>query len=479
MKTPVLCASLALLFLGCGCEENVYKLHMKLKGDVLERRLVCWREDPGAEGSPVKKFPVEDLTRIAEAYGVPVPEPTARKYAFSGTFTQSTPDDIGGTGFFRQITTTMGSVSHYSERFGGDDDLAAKRERSLSAVDRLVDLFVGYLETVLADEEGWPDIRAFMTGPLRHDLKNLGLYVSLPSVGMGSEEAAGKIEEDEREKPQDVVLLMRALHYLAERDYIRLDELPHSLLEWANSPDEGNELNMFLSIVLSKALTRKTTLAANDPVVTELKRLIGSKSLESALVAYAATTETWEKRLRAWEEERKADPDLRPPEPEELLNDTVEELIMAVMDEEEHRVIAHLDCPTMPEFTNGEWSEQERRVVWSDSVRTRSTLPTFFYASWTTPDEQFQTAHLGGVVLTADGLAQYVVWHDALDADKAGEWDTFLAGLEPDGQLRGKIETFLFSDGRGGEGSQEERLKRSLVNPVRSVLLDALEPTAP
>ena len=48
------------------------------------------------------------------------------------------------------------------------------------------------------------------------------------------------------------------------------------------------------------------------------------------------------------------------------------------------------------------------------------------------------------MALTGDALNQYCLWRASLDAGQGGEWDAFLAGLQPGAGLLKQIDAFRF-----------------------------------
>jgi len=50
------------------------------------------------------------------------------------------------------------------------------------------------------------------------------------------------------------------------------------------------------------------------------------------------------------------------------------------------------------------------------------------------------------VILKGNELLQYSLWRNGLDAHRSKEWDTLIAGLQPDNQAWGKLASFQFSD---------------------------------
>jgi len=49
------------------------------------------------------------------------------------------------------------------------------------------------------------------------------------------------------------------------------------------------------------------------------------------------------------------------------------------------------------------------------------------------------------VALTGDDLTEYCLWRSCQDAQRSGEWDSFLAGLKPGAGLMASLDSFRFS----------------------------------
>jgi len=71
-------------------------------------------------------------------------------------------------------------------------------------------------------------------------------------------------------------------------------------------------------------------------------------------------------------------------------------------------------------------------------------LPTFFYASWSEPNREYQQEHFGRVVLSDEDLAQYCIWRENLDEGSGKEWDSFILSLNPAEDMEGRLKAFRF-----------------------------------
>jgi len=102
-----------------------------------------------------------------------------------------------------------------------------------------------------------------------------------------------------------------------------------------------------------------------------------------------------------------------------------------------------------PNYCNGRWDESARKVLWDTSIGDRTktnALPFTCYASWGQANETFQTEHFGKIALTGDGLIKYCLWRGGQSLQQGGEWDAFLAGLQPGPELAKRLDAFRFSN---------------------------------
>jgi hypothetical protein len=165
-------AVLACLVLAGCSSPTVYQLAVSPDGVAMRRELMV-----------VNGGELEDM--LGTIFPVPVIKDGVSRY--SGSF-DTVPADIGGSGTWQRVTSPMGSVYIYAERFRGDDDLVGQIEARLRATDGMADLLIAWFESELSGDPGWPVLRAFMDTQLRHDMKNLSLYIlELDRQGQGTE----------------------------------------------------------------------------------------------------------------------------------------------------------------------------------------------------------------------------------------------------------------------------------------------------
>jgi hypothetical protein len=109
-----------------------------------------------------------------------------------------------------------------------------------------------------------------------------------------------------------------------------------------------------------------------------------------------------------------------------------------------------LSCPLEPFRTNGTWSADDGHVVWERQLQEiddvpQQSLPAMLFAFWSVPDDDFQTARFGRVVLSDQELADYCQWHSQLSPSQAEQWDALIAALKPGPSAAEWIEDFRFT----------------------------------
>ena len=454
-------AAAAIVLLCAGCSANRYEMEMSVEGDVLHRRLVCWREAGHEDPPKLEEMPDGELERIASAYGMEPPENSEQKFEFSGSFAGSMPDDIGGAGRLTTYESDMGQTWIYVERFRGEDKLTVTWEAQQEAVDELAEALITWIDAELEDSPDLDAARAFVQGPLRTDLENIVAYVWLGS-------AVGETSQDESPR-FGFELLVRLTQFLFERGYFAPTELPE-FFEVVESPD-GTELLAFVR----KALQSKL---GPDVAVDDWKFLQDAESLKQSINDGLQDFAPFEAHRDAWLQENPEDDAESAPEPADYLSDTVQRAI-GLNEHPFDSLTVTLHCPVRPYRTNGHWSDDESTVGWEAQITPHEAespqrvLPAVLFALWSVPDIEVQTARLGRVALVDEKLARYAMWYSTLPPREVAEWDAFVSDLQPTGDLQTEIENFRFtSDPPEDPDGNTTRLVRSKQG--RELLLSGL-----
>jgi hypothetical protein len=415
------------LFVAAGCEANHYELEMSVDGPTLDRKLTCWRQHGSDEDRQFLDMPEPELQRIATAYGVAAPPTAKREFEFSGRFEGTTPNDVGGAGALTLRSSSLGNSWAYVERFRGNDDLAATEAERRAALDDLIRVLTDWLHAELGDGGEFEQVRRLLDVTLRHDLENITEYSSIAAV----------MEEVTGDSQHGFEISLRITQYAAERGYFGLEEIPTVMQSLRNVDGPGTL--QFVRSILAAKLGREelgeswSFLSTDDRVQESINRTLQEHPL---YVKY---------RIRA----ARANPEAAPPPPTELLASlafTASGLRWGGFDG--LNVILH--CPAEPYRTNGQWSPDDTQVLWDRRLQEiddhpQQSLPAILFAFWSVPDDDFQTARFGRVILRDQALAEYCHWHAELSPSQAEQWDALIASLNPGPAAAEWIEDFRFA----------------------------------
>lgn len=404
--TQLVILVVCLSIVGCG-RPTIYRVSMTPEGEGVRRELTVVNGDE-----------LEPMLRKIYA-NVPVDEWDEPRY--KGVF-HLLPEDVGGSGTWLKISSPMGQVYGYAERFRGDDDLVGQVEARLLATDRMADLLIAWFELELEDDPAWATLRAFMDTQMRHDMKNMSLYLL-------ELERAGQTEEQ-----WFSAYVARVGQYLIDRGYLEAGDLGAMLRMFSPSSDGPDDL-------LERMVAVRMGLADGEEVPASLGFL---KWKEGEI------TDSWEgfidspacaEIVNGWGE-LEADEQI---EPGDIEGTVVFVFLSAIGTEFElfrspDEVHMKLSCPVEPIVTNGEWYAEAGEVYWDGHIRERFGLPLFYYAFWGEADEVYQTGHFGEVLFDGERMAQMVLWYTGLSAEDQQRWDVFVESLDPSSLLEDQVD---------------------------------------
>ena len=66
------------------------------------------------------------------------------------------------------------------------------------------------------------------------------------------------------------------------------------------------------------------------------------------------------------------------------------------------------------------------------------------YAIIGQPNDAFQEEHFGRAIVMDERLVRYALWYKGLTNEQKGEWDSFLAALDPQEEIQSRVESFRF-----------------------------------
>ena len=205
-----------------GCPHNEYIVELKPQGNSIERTLVFFCADGMNTNTGVpnyQSFGTAELAAIIALYPANGFSNDGKRYVVRGEFTNQLPADVGGAGFYTNLTTSLGSVGFYVERFRGNDDLAGMTQRRIKSAERFTDLVAGWSQMELGREPGFDKLHQFLDVDFRRDLKNFGIYWWEGQLASGY-----KTNADEE-------FAVRFGQYLWERGYFKIGEIPSLLGE--------------------------------------------------------------------------------------------------------------------------------------------------------------------------------------------------------------------------------------------------------
>ncbi len=427
-----------LMLIIASCEEYKYTIEMKSCEKGVERKLTL-----------SDNLPEDQKEAIAKLY-----EKRIAPNIFQDVFDMNLPNDVGGAGFYTTFNTDMGKATIYSERFRGNDDLNDTLDKAQLQIDRIVDLLIGWLEHELGDEPDFVHLKAFCDKNLRQDLKNLAIYYWLSDIMKGSKSDGS----DE--------ISIRMIQYFVERGYFNPKEAIF-LLGDSSELTEETAYHLVHSFIVDKMGYSDPNIAAEH-----LKFLSDEEHAEKSIEQYIRTTDFFTK---AWKEKKlkENDPNAAPPETGEVLVSVLEGTWFDLdFFAPKHTVEVKLACTNEPFYTNGKWDEQASQIVWHNEIAGDMKLPTFFYASWSEPNMEFQQKRFGQVVLSDENLAQYCLWRENLNEGKIKEWDSFILSLNPGEDLQGRLSAFRFASDRQKDPNEQ---KSDLAKEPRELISAGLK----
>jgi hypothetical protein len=434
-KSMLAClVTLTVLAAGCG-PYNHYEVTMTPHGGVIERKLLFYRWNPGSfpgdKGPGYIHFDSDELKAIAALYPKTGLTSDGDQHTVRAEFTCALPGDIGGTGWYVNLSTSLGDAGFYVERSRGSDDLVAVQEKKLQAADQLTDLVIGWSKTQFKSEPGFKKLHQFLDRDFRHDLKNLSLYL-WRGGGFNFGEPNKELNE----------VLGRFLQYLIERGYVKIEELPRLIPEWGADDDAAAYL------LLQRLIAEKLGITAEQPMPQSLAFMADLEAVENSWTNYLAGTKSYRAKLRSFKKANKTNTLLRKPDPSDMTEDLFNTLIETGSVGGPDRFIVRLVLSSEPLTTNGKWDETLKQVIWESGLAQKdhiSSWPVFCYANWVVPREDFQKDHLGSVSLIGEDLLNYCFWRLRLEKKNAVEWEQFLTNFKPGADAKEKLNNFRFA----------------------------------
>ena len=470
-----------------GCPHNQYSVELTPRGPLMERKLTFYREDgTDTNGLPnYQLFPRDELATIGRFYKPGAITRKGERRTVVGRFASAMPGDVGGAGSYLNLSNSLGNAAIYAERFRGDDDLTARMEKRSRAADQLTDLIIGWSERELGHEQNFRRLRHFLDSDFRRDVKNLSFYTWMLQASAAAK--GGAMEE----------FPLRFGQYLVERGYLKVEDSPDIF------PGAADDSPQRLMVLIQRLVAAKLGITRSEPMPPGLAMLADSDAAWKSWVGYLRTTPVYRARLRHWQKEkvlwgmrvaqqevadflksrgqtnslshRSAAP--AKPDPSDVAAELTLELLenqFLNMATEDH-LLVRLSLRSAPTHSNGKWDEAGKQVLWESDLEERTNavrLPMFCYASWSEPDDRFQGAHFGSVILRGEELIQYCLWRSSLNSAQAAEWDVLLSEPRPVADWTNRLAAFRFSSESGKP--QNSQPSASLADLPRELIQKGL-----
>ena len=444
MKLCIWWATFVLAAVIAGCDYDEYEIELTPRGNRIERKLSAWHVSYRDKEETRTRLSDEKLAALDGLYEKRLTKPDQTVQTFIATFSSRMPKDVGGAGYYLRYESSLGYACVYSERFRGNDDLFSAVERVESAADKLTDILIGWFEAEMGKDRRFAHLKEFIDQQFRRDLKNAGLYPWTLSIA---------------EKPNDE-LLVRLVHYFAEREYFPPEDIPallRAIEPFRQHEEEGQGGPSYPAAMarLRRLVADRMGVPAGQPIPESLAFLADAPKAMESLSRYIRTTEEFQQAMAEWRKQVEATPDDKrdekpaPPEPLNIPSEAAGNLTAFELRlwSREDTVRVRLATPVEPCVTNGEWDHESKRTQWrgdlEDPDKSNMRLPTLFYAAWAVPDEAAQKRHFGEVLVEGQKLLEHCLWHEGLSRQEARQWDAMIDTLRPK-NMEVKLRAFRF-----------------------------------
>ncbi|MEZ5940341.1 MAG: hypothetical protein R3C18_03045 [Planctomycetaceae bacterium] len=430
-----LCLCVAGVISGCTRQEYVVEMEISEDGTASRNVVVTL----ASEGKGISK---EERELIAGLYAGGKNDSDDKSIDVTASFKGNLPGDVGGSGRVVRYETSLGSVVQYRERFRSTHDFESLINKRLDAVDELCEFLADWGEAEAKDEQTRSDVRDFLTGQVRADLRNLALYVLFAQArGTGDKEFMNSEE-----------FPARVLFFLSEHGYMTNEFLPH-LNRGAGESSDGIKLVADI-LSLKYQVTHGRLLADDLPVLRT------AQDAEVSLRQFAAKTPNVAK--------------LAEGDPLEGMGKLMMRTIGAPMSDHDELTV-FVKSESKPIETNGDWDEKSGEVSWEHLIEVpgnpvMNVIPAFCYASWSFPNDEAQRRQFGRVILKGQPLGEYVMWRNSLTVGESVDWKLFLLSLKPEDDLIKRVKEFQFetTDSSAGE-------RQSLQQKIQGIFDAAID----
>lgn len=429
LRTALLCTCLAAIA-GSACAPRKVRVEVAAGDDGVVRTFATNRLDR------------EQAARVESLYGAGSVRSAGGETAFTASFDESLPSEIGNRSGISEVRTSLGVAKLYWESFDPLADHWRDLEFRMASGELWVRIFGRWAEMQIDDDSRREEFKAALEReylPLARD--TMLLWSSMQAASQAQRVSArvrdakdrSGITDDERFRR---TIFMPLLLLLAERGFFTAEELQRLLLLSARGNPSEAERRWSFAEVIAPAMQRqfrRFNPAAPPPTFPSLLAsgvsfyffASNSTRVDDLMLASPAIPAADKERIRRGDRGVALPPVFgvrvgsrpRPTETEVVLATGVE-----------------------PYLTNGSWDPETKSVVFKGRLvegRERITLyAATFQAAWAVPDEAFQRKCFGAVLLEGEPLASYCGWHQALPAKPRARWDAALETLAETGDRK-------------------------------------------
>lgn len=447
-------ALIALAALLVGCETRVYQLRLEPTPAGLRRTLTVWKEKQGEQAN--LRFEADELKRLAGLYSEHPSGADDVRQTFRGTFAERTPADVGGHGTFRTVVTPLGTASWYWERFRGTTDPDGEMYDRRAAVDRLVDLIVGFADEQLGDAPHRPAVHRFLDRDFRQDARNVAFYFWLAT----SDDRPDAVMFDAGPTPQRAPdALLSAGQYLVEHGY--LDPTGVGGLRLGGDDGSAAGLRTVRRLLAAKSGLDVAQADALFPF------LIEEDEVRASWLAHLKRSPEYARLQKAWRPDPEKPEEIDGPSPELVVEELLAQAVTFELTGNRDELRLTLVVAAAPHETNGEYDASGGTVAWLRHLHGRRELPSVCYAAWAVPNEKFQRLHFGDAPLSGEVLARIAAFYGQLTEPQRAEVTAHLKTIEPGDALRGRVRDFRFT------GAADEHA-RYVVERMLDLLYESL-----
>lgn len=384
----------------------------------------------------------EESTRIESLYGTGSVRSDGGETAFTASFGETLPSEVGNRSGLSEIRTSLGSAKFYWESFDPQADHWRDLEHRMASGELWVRIFGRWAEMQIEDDSRREEFNAVLEReylPLARD--TMLMWSAMQAASQAQRVAArvrdandrGAISDDERFRRS---VFLPLLLLLAERGFFSPEEAQWLiLLSTRGNPSEAERRWSFAEVI-APALQRQFRRFDPDAAAPTFPSLLASgvsfyffasnsSRLDDLMLASPVIPEADKERLRRGDRGI-ALPPVFGVRMGSRAKPTETEVVLAT--------------GTEPYLTNGAWDAATKSVVFKGRMvdgRERLTLyPSTFQAAWSIPDEAFQSKCFGEVLLEGEALAAYCGWHQALPEKPRVRWDAALDTLAESGDRK-------------------------------------------